>query len=250
MLLTYRRTAGSTHLPSCQHHPYMTRILSHNPLSIYIEDFLTTEERLHLQNLAVPLFQASTVGNFDTKGTQSGVKSSFRNSSSAKLHEHEEDPVITCIKQRAAAFQGYMSPDNVEPLVVVRYQPGQFYDYHNDWFPVPARFDGHYYNRVSSFFVYLDDNCEGGATHFPMFPKVGWEEGDSRQTWCDHIECDPTIKGVAVKSKAGNAVFWINLNGDTQGDNRAIHSGLPVKNGTKYGLNIFSLSMVPYIPES
>jgi prolyl 4-hydroxylase len=176
------------------------------------------------------------------------VKSSFRNSSSARLVDYDDDLVVSCIKQRAAAFQGYISSDNVEPLVAVRYTNGNYYDYHNDWFPVPSKFGAHYYNRVTSFFVYLGDECEGGSTHFPLFPAVGWEEGGSREAWCDFVDCDKSIKGVAVKPIAGNAVFWVNLQTDTQGDDRSIHSGLPVKGGTKFGLNIFTLSLVPYIP--
>jgi prolyl 4-hydroxylase len=36
----------------CVHPPYKSHLLSKSPLVIYIEDFVTDEERLHLQDLA------------------------------------------------------------------------------------------------------------------------------------------------------------------------------------------------------
>lgn len=36
----------------CAHPPYKTHLLSKSPLVIYIEGFITDEERLHLQKIA------------------------------------------------------------------------------------------------------------------------------------------------------------------------------------------------------
>lgn len=37
---------------TCQHPPYQIQMLSKSPLVIYIEDFITPDERAHLQSLA------------------------------------------------------------------------------------------------------------------------------------------------------------------------------------------------------
>lgn len=40
----------------CTHPPYKSHLLSKSPLVIYIEDFVTDAERLHLQNIAYDIF--------------------------------------------------------------------------------------------------------------------------------------------------------------------------------------------------
>lgn len=37
---------------TCQHPPYQIQMLNKSPLVIYIEDFITPDERAHLQSLA------------------------------------------------------------------------------------------------------------------------------------------------------------------------------------------------------
>lgn len=44
--------SGSTDEYNCNHVPYKMHIFSKSPLVIYIEDFLTSHERAHLQDLA------------------------------------------------------------------------------------------------------------------------------------------------------------------------------------------------------
>jgi prolyl 4-hydroxylase len=39
----------------------------------------------------------------------------------------------------------------------------------------------------------------------------------------------------------GSAVFWKNLDEKGRGDRRTLHAGLPVQNGTKIGLNIWTV---------
>lgn len=37
---------------ACKHPPYNVQILSRSPMVVYIEDFITADERAHLQDLA------------------------------------------------------------------------------------------------------------------------------------------------------------------------------------------------------
>jgi hypothetical protein len=44
------------------------------------------------------------------------------------------EAITQCVKQRAADFQGIVNISDVEELQIVRYAPGQHFDYHYDWF--------------------------------------------------------------------------------------------------------------------
>ena len=57
--------------------------------------------------------------------------------------------------------------------------------------------------------IYLNDDFEGGETHFPSLNLV-------------------------VKPKKGKLVIWDNVNEDGSLDFNSLHAGLPVKKGFKY----------------
>lgn len=46
--------------------------------------------------------------------------------------------------------------------------------------------------------------------------------------------------GVEFKPIKGNAVFWVNMRSDGKGYEETYHAGLPVTEGFKIGLNIWS----------
>ncbi len=48
----------------------------------------------------------------------------YRSSSTAHL-ERSQTPVVKCIEQRFAQFQGDVDPLRLEPLQVVKYEPNQ-----------------------------------------------------------------------------------------------------------------------------
>lgn len=105
--------------------------------------------------------------------------------------------------------------------------------------------------------VYVDANCTGGGTAFPRLTTPG--DGQ----WCRFIECGegraggneagmgeggeggkregggPT-EGVIFKPIKGNAIYWENIRPDGTGYTETWHAGLPVKTGTKVGLNIWT----------
>jgi prolyl 4-hydroxylase len=53
---------------------------------------------------------------------------------------------------------------------------------------------------------------------------------------------------VIFKPVAGNAVYWENMRSDGSGYPESWHAGLPVKSGSKIGLNIWSWLQVGYVP--
>ena len=98
----------------------------------------------------------------------------------------------------------------------------------------------------------------GGETEFPHFevPK-----GIDMELWCQFLDCgdetsDNLVSAVneneqvgsdgeehrllRFKPKAGNAIFWENLDAQKVGIPGVAHAGKPVTNGTKIGMNIWT----------
>jgi prolyl 4-hydroxylase len=152
-----------------------------------------------------------------------------RTSSTAFLPE--EDPVVASVIQRAAEFQGYLSPKDIE-VQVTSYQPGQEVKYHYDGYADGSRPT----NRISTFFAILKSNCQDCGTQFPFINTTLRHQYDSR--WCDVIDCEKDV--LTTKNVEGSALFWVNL--DQAGKERKdmLHAGLPALNGEKVGLNVWT----------
>jgi prolyl 4-hydroxylase len=64
------------------------------------------------------------------------------------------------------------------------------------------------------------------------------------ERWCDAIECDEEgrdgYQRVIFKPVKRAAVFWENFHMNGTGHIGVYHAGLPVKDGVKVGLNIWS----------
>lgn len=104
-----------------------------------------------------------------------------------------------------------------EALQVVRYKPGGFYKPHYDActnsLKECKRMNGDFKSqRYITFLIYLNDDYEGGETHFPKIPFT-------------------------TKPKMGSAVIFFNT--DTQGKilDDALHGGNPVRKGEKWICN-------------
>jgi prolyl 4-hydroxylase len=107
-------------------------------------------------------------------------------------------------------------------------------------------------------FLEASEDLVGGGTNFLRLRR-GDENGVWGKTWCAYIECgkngigkederksgeDGNVGeriGVTFKAIAGNAIFWENFDVEEGvGYEESYHAGMPVKTGTKIGLNIWS----------
>ena len=79
---------------------------------------------------------------------------------------------------------------------------------------------------------------KGGGTEFPALPVPASEE------WCRFVECGGNSTGAVFKVTPGNAVYWENFAADGRGYDETWHAGLPVEEGTKVGLNIWSFGRI------
>jgi prolyl 4-hydroxylase len=250
----------------CLPHTYTTELVSLDPPLLYIRHFLTAAETRALLAAGAPFFAPSEVER--PRGSASAARPAVRTSQSAALPR--TDPAVACVLARAralmgTAFEGGLpgaGPDVAEvdmgPPQLVRYErPGQRFAAHHDWYASPqairlassrdpagdqARMARglRAWNRVASFFVVLQDNCTGGATHFPYVTAAAvgagreGEEEDGGKEWYAHEE-----GGVAFRPVRGNALFWVNLHANGTGDERTTHAGLPLGEGLKTAMNIW-----------
>jgi prolyl 4-hydroxylase len=166
------------------------------------------------------------------------IRDNIRVSESALL---ERDDIVRCIEHRARAFQGWNPYLHIERLRTQKYSAGGYYRHHYDWNEGPQRSE----NRITTFNVYVQGDCEGGGTEFPRIKMPDTEKG----RWCEFLECGEKSgeddeqherMGVTFKAIAGNAIFWENLTPEGAGYEETWHAGMPVKSGTKVGLNIWS----------
>ncbi|EHK17060.1 uncharacterized protein TRIVIDRAFT_112751, partial [Trichoderma virens Gv29-8] len=245
-------------VPSCPADAYGARILSREPLVVYLEGFLSESERKHLLEISEPIFEPSTITH-DSSATHRDT--AVRDSSVAVLPRTD---IVRCIEARARAFQGWRRDLWIERLRTQRYVAGGHYNHHFDW---SGNADG--WGRVSSFMAWIDasDELEGGGTEFPLLETT---MGGDAPKWCDLIECksekagdgdgqgeqkrlsddikaegeDVEGKGTTFKVVPGNAVYWENFAPDGRGYDETWHAGLPVKKGVKVGLNIWSFGRI------
>ncbi|KAK6436627.1 hypothetical protein LTR95_007183 [Oleoguttula sp. CCFEE 5521] len=214
----------------CVEHKYEARVFSTRPLIIYIDGFLSESEAAHLIDRSSDKWQTSTIYNNGVETTDSTVRKSER----ALL---DRDHTVQCLESRALTIQGWPAITYIEQLWTQRYNVSGHYAMHYDWAS-----DSKVARRASTFNVYVQAPQRGGGTHFPRLQHPGRES-----KWCEFIDCvlgtDPDNAsniGVVFKPRAGAAVFWQNFDEEGRGFRETIHAGLPVLEGSKIGLNIWS----------
>jgi prolyl 4-hydroxylase len=182
-----------------------------------LQGFLTAAECRHVIGLADDKFSRSLV--FDTVTGE--IREDPSRTSTSVMLKREQDAVVKRIEQRAAEAAG-VPLDHLEPLQVVRYEPGQKFAAHHDYFgPLLLKGD-RAGDRLVTIFVYLNDLDAlelGGGTRFHVPNKT-------------------------VRPKEGCAALWYNMRRGSDGlpavDPSTLHSGEPLHMSTKYGINIWA----------
>ncbi len=134
----------------------------------------------------------------------------FRTSETCDLAP--EDPAVKALEERLLALSG-IDPLHGEPVQGQRYDVGQEFKPHCDWFN-PEGEDYHKYcsvagQRTWTFMVYLNDVDAGGATRFKTIGKCFTPE-------------------------AGKLVCWNNRRPDLRPNPNTLHHGMKVRKGRKY----------------
>lgn len=185
------------------------KTLSESPRIERIANLLSPVECWHLMAVAGPLLRPSRVLSSKSGET---VQAAGRSSGGMSIVEPLRDVVVWNIERRLAALSG-LPLENGEPLVILRYGPGDEYRPHFDFFdpdvPGQAVALDNGGQRLVTILIYLCDVAGGGSTDFPD-------------------------AGVTVRPQPGAAVMFHNCTVDGQIDRRSRHAGMPVTAGQKW----------------
>jgi prolyl 4-hydroxylase len=219
--------AGSTFdpLPACSVHPFALGLvrerlaleetwqqppvkrLSDRPKLGGIDSLLSADECRLLMIAARPRLSHS-----HTLDPQTGAKSfnSIRTSQDASFDPLQEDLALRLVQARMATAAG-VELVFAEPLIVLRYAPGEQYHPHRDYLPSAALAGNRPQagDRAGTICAYLNDVEAGGETVFPA-------------------------AGVTIAPTAGSAIAFANLLPDGSPDPDSLHAGLPVERGEKW----------------
>jgi predicted 2-oxoglutarate/Fe(II)-dependent dioxygenase YbiX len=181
--------------------------LSDRPKLGAIDSLLSADECRLLMAAARPRLSHS-----HTLDPQSGAKSfnAIRTSQDASFDPLQEDLALRLVQARMATAAG-VELVFAEPLIVLRYAPGEQYHPHRDYLPSAALADNRPQagDRAGTICAYLNDVEAGGETVFPA-------------------------AGVTIAPTAGSAIAFANLQSDGSPDPDSLHAGLPVERGEKW----------------
>jgi prolyl 4-hydroxylase len=170
------------------------------PRVVIFDNFLSFAECEELINGVEDKIEQSTVVDETAKKS---VPHPSRTSSGAFYHRGQTETVAR-IEQRIAKLLNWPI-ENGEGLQVLKYEIGQEYRPHNDYFGSMANEYGS--QRVGTFIMYLNTPTRGGGTTFP----------DS---------------GFEITPQAGSALFFSYKNADAS--SKTLHAGTPVLEGEKW----------------
>lgn len=138
------------------------------------------------------------------------VRHAARTSSSTYFHRAEH-PIIDLVERRLSALTNWPI-DRAEGLQLLKYEIGQQYKPHFDWFDDSKAGATKHLSRggqrVGTTVLYLKAPELGGET---SFPKIG----------------------LTISPKRGSAVFFRNITPTLEPDRNTLHAGLPVQKGEK-----------------
>lgn len=170
-------------------------------------DLLSAEECLYIQCLGGPLLQPSRSVGPDGKWHLNQIRTSF---DFQFLPEHEQ--LTLKLLQLRLANAAQLPLSNAEPLILLRYQPGQEYRPHRDHLP-PSRYvaleAGGAGQRLRTVIAYLNEPASGGETLFPLL-------------------------GQRITPRTGHVLRFDNIDGDNRPIGDSLHAGAPVNQGLKW----------------
>ena len=151
--------SGWDYLHSCENH-----LVSVDPFILEVLDVITSDEAENLIRYALSRLKPSTTTTTTATVTANGMSKSTATSYGANFgrtswsaivanNDTELVPVALKLQQLGANLTG-TKPCYVEDIQVVRYQPGQYFLPHYDWFSEPEEHSSG--QRLWTMFVYLN----------------------------------------------------------------------------------------------
>lgn len=176
--------------------------------------------------------------------------------------DYKDHPVLSELLSKVAAVTGLphkLVKRKAEPLQLLQYAPhGSHYSCHHD-----SSMDDVEEFRFMTFFLFLNDVIDGGETVLFGTDMNGTKS--TRRSWGEHEwgdlegQCqstrscpaspgeqlrEPFSTAAVVRPKLGRAIFWYNMEVDSQGRGRrfvwsSIHGGCPTRLQEKWAANIW-----------
>ncbi|XP_059632621.1 probable prolyl 4-hydroxylase 4 isoform X1 [Cornus florida] len=205
--------------------PSKVKQISWKPRAFVYQGFLTEEECDHLISIAKSELKRSYVADNESgKSKLSEVRTS-----SGMFIKKAKDPIVAGIEDKIAHWT-FLPKENGEDMQVLRYEHGQKYEPHYDYFAdkVNIARGGHRYATV---LMYLSDVGKGGET---VFPSAEQESPRRKSSTSDDDLSECARKGVAVKPKKGDALLFFSLSPNAIPDPISLHAGCPVIEGEKW----------------
>ena len=94
-----------------------------------------------------------------------------------------------------------------EDFQILMYKPGQFYRQHQDC--IKLQVDRQRQPRVLTFFLYLNDVEEGGATNFPLLGVAVMPKTGKAVLWPSVLNYDPKEKDPRTDHEAQMSFGWL-----------------------------------------
>jgi len=186
--------------------------LSEQPKVGISRHFLTREERAHIRFFTRDALRPPA--DYTGSTVNGAVENFLFTGHGRPFGALTTDSVIRVLEHRAASLTGW-TIDRIEPSSVIRYQPGQEYRPHVDYFSQDqlarnadsgSDLGG---QRIATFLVCL------------VAPELGGETLYNRT-------------GMQIAQEPGTALIHFNVTADGLPDELSLHTGLPVQNGEKW----------------
>jgi prolyl 4-hydroxylase len=185
------------------------------PCVALLEDFLSEAECEALIGLAKREWTPAPV-----IGADGAPEAHAARTSSAFSLRPGHNELVRRVEARLAEFCRWPA-ERGEGLQLLRYEPGQEYRPHYDWFESPGSSEesqrrdlasarvGRFGQRVATALLYLSDVESGGST---IFPRIG----------------------LSVRPRRGALLYFANVTAAGERDTRTLHGGEPVVKGVKF----------------
>ncbi|KAK8643020.1 hypothetical protein V6N13_012337 [Hibiscus sabdariffa] len=227
-LTSYRRMSSETERGNGlgKRGEQWTEVLSWEPRASLYHNFLSKEECEYLIKLAKPHMAKSTVVDNETGRS----KDSRVRTSSGTFLKRGQDRIVRDIEKRIADYS-FIPVEHGEGLQILRYEVGQKYDAHFDYFNDEFNIKNGG-QRMATMLMYLSDVEEGGETIFPA------AKGNISAVpyWNELSECGK--QGLAVKPNMGDALLFWSMKPDATLDPSSLHAGSGIGNSETHILQL------------
>jgi len=200
------------------------------PLIIEVSSFVDGTVCKHIINKALPHVAKSAVSHMDHDVGKPDTD--WRSSSTYFMPS--DDEVLRTLDKRVSSLTVTRRVQQ-EYAQVLRYQKGERYAAHHDYFDpnlykqnadIQRLTKKGFFNRLVTVFFYLTHVEEGGHTNFPR-------AGGGPQPY-NFEDCS---KGVSIAPQEGRIVIFYSLDPSGHFDEYSLHGGCNVEKGTKWSAN-------------